>query len=91
MSIASASRVPSVPTSPQALQQSATRAVAPYALGGGVALLALGALRAVARPLEEALRNALALAVFVVGAQLTVEHWDEIYATYSLVVLGRFN
>ena len=83
--------LPSVPTSPQALQQTATRAVAPYALGGGVALLALGALRAVARPLEEALRNALALAVFVVGAQLTVEHWDEIYATYSLVVLGRFN
>ena len=83
--------LPSVPTSPQALQQTATRAVAPYALGGGVALFALGALRAVARPLEEALRNALALAVFVVGAQLTVEHWDEIYATYSLVVLGRFN
>ena len=43
------------------------------------------------RVIEEALRNALALAVFVVGAQLTVEHWDEIYATYSLVVLGRFN
>ena len=42
--------------------------------------------------MEDGKREAFVLlagrAVFVVGAQLTVEHWDEIYATYSLVVLG---
>ena len=83
--------LPSVPTSPQALQQTATRAVAPYALGGGVALLALGALRgrrAAAR--GGAAQRARARRS---SSSARSSRWStgrEIYATYSLVVLGRF-
>ena len=67
------------------LALSFSRAAAPYALGGAVLALGLSALRELAKPIEQTMRNLLATALLLLICRFGYENWDMIYSAYRLL------
>ena len=61
------------------------QASAPYALGLFLISAVLSALRELVKPLEEVVRNTLALALLVLVGKLAADNWDSLYGLYELV------
>ena len=60
------------------------RAGAPYALAGGVLLVALEALRQLFEPLERVAKQVISLLVLTATVQLAYANWDSIYSLYQV-------
>ena len=66
------------------LAESFVQAAAPYAFGALLLSYAFSALLELAKPLAEAVRNALALAFLLACANLAYLNWDAIYGLYQV-------
>lgn len=78
-------KLPSTKEMSDSLATSLVQASAPYALGLFLLSFVLAALRELARPLEQVVRNTLAVATLVGCSKLAADNWDTIYGLYQLV------
>ena len=77
--------LPSTRDVTDSMATSLVQAAAPYAFGAFLLSLALSALRELLEPLEQVVRNALAVAILVVIGKIVYENWDAIYKLYLVV------
>ena len=85
---ASNARGLSLPTTKEvtdSLALSFSQATAPYVLGGAVFFAGLAALRELARPLEAAVRNTLAVGLLILVVGALVDNWDQLYGAYEVI------